>query len=168
MTIPDDFTANWHKMTRNDLATHYGVGVKTITEMCRQLGLRRGSAKVHKSLRSMPDGFAEAAHMTESQLCTRFGCGKSAVKRWRGELGIDGNAQRSARHTPVAPTIKDPRVSIAAKYLQRTRPVYRCNEAGGFGGTTHWRCGREVMTDAALVAKAVAMGWDADEWRRVA
>lgn len=169
LTVPPNFAENWQIMTVEELAEHHGIATQTVTKICRQIGLKRGDNKVKKPLRPMPDGFAEAAHLSENALRIRFNCGIAAVRRWRKEAGYVPQQNRAVDREPstLRPGVENPRIPLAAKYLQKDRPVYRCGEDGRYGGTTHWRVGRQVMTDADLLEKAAALGWDGDEWRRV-
>jgi hypothetical protein len=169
LTVPDNFADNWQIMTAEELAEHYNIATQTVTKLCRQLGLKRGSEKLKNSLRPKPDGFEEVAHLSEHALRLRFACGVHAVRRWRKEIGYVSPQNRAIDRAPsvLRMGVEDKSAVLAQKYLQKNRPVYRCDANGKFGGNTHWRCGRDTLTDAALVEKAKALGWDAGEWRRV-
>lgn len=162
MTIPDDFAANWQIMTREELAGHYGIAVQNVSKICHKLGLKRS-----RTPRPVPENFADVAQLSERVLRARFSCGVNTIRRWRRELDISARRVPEREPTALRIGVEDKSAALAAKYLQRTRPVYRCDADGRFGGSNYWRCGREVLADAGLVEKAKSLGWDAGEWRRV-
>lgn len=165
MTIPDDFTANWQKMNREELAEHYRITVKAVTKICRHLGLtRRAGAKVNVERLPPPAGFEKIMSLPEDVLCRRLGCRRFDVRRWRRQFAFVPN--KSGKYEPVAPAVfRD--ATLAARYLQRHGPVSRCTADGKMGKGDHWMRGNKVKTDAEVIEIAVRLGWDAEEWRRV-
>lgn len=58
---------------------------------------------------------------------------------------------------------------LAADHLRRLSSVWRCNENGSPNPKgKFWRRGWAILTDAELIARAVAKGFDPSAWMRVA
>lgn len=165
MTIPDDFTANWHKMTREELAEHYNISTDSVTKICRELGLKRPhGAKVNVKRADAPNGFEKIMHLPESVLAKRLGCRQFDIRRWRRQHGYQPNPSHKVE--PAQPVVfRD--ATLAARYLQKRGPISRCTAEGRMGRGDHWMRGNKVKTDAEVIELAVQLGWDADEWRRV-
>lgn len=134
-------------------------------------------APVNKPGLTIPPEFAEfyTAH-TRAETAARFGIAVRTVGKWSGLLGLTKRTPRAVAkpapkpaHSgrvfvstftqtgPVDRSYKeDSRAGEAARYLQPDYiPTYRCR-ADGVQDTAgkFWRCGRRILTDAEIIAKA--------------
>lgn len=161
--IPEGFAEVAAKWTSAQLQEHFGLSCHVVARMRRTLGI---NVEHRAPARPIPLGFREVARtMSAAFLCDRFGAGLDTVRRWRAELGIVVTPGRKA---PVrAPTARGPE-DMAANYLRRTCPVYRCRGDGQQDQRgKHWRYGRSVLTPDEMVSLARRKGFDPDSWRRI-
>lgn len=143
--------------------------------------------------RPCPDGFTGmAGAMTYAELCQHFSAGVEIVRRWSHETGVVIGSTRERRSRGRIPTPKTPRTrkavhwkqisrpvvrtqtdcsrpGMAAEYLRRFGPVYRCTALGRFDlKGDMWRRGSVVLTDDEIIDRALANGWAPDAWKAIA
>lgn len=161
--------ARSHGKTYEETAEIISRSSSSISQRIRRLGIKPGPAS---NLLWNPEAIATlrllAPTHTSAEIAVTVQRSVRAVRHKRLALGIN---IKSGRNVPVPekrtpPHFTPPVIHIhtgqtgdAQRYLQRARyVVYRCDEDGrqrqdgGF-----WRCGRHVIDDAALVAKADAL-----------
>lgn len=136
----------------------------------------------------VPDDFAELQRrMTIHHLMAHYEVGRKIIRRWLEETGnkrvrfakpADQPSQRKRGATAPAPKhnvstfLLAPRAIAsrrdltpagrAAEFMQRDRPVFRCDERGQQAENgAFWMCGRVRLTDAELIERAEAKGFRA-------
>lgn len=130
---------------------------------CARIGLKR----------AIPDDFLVILRRLGSQGAARhYRSSLSTVTRWRRELKMKPQARmkkgigqsRVDRGFVARPLIVNrdmSRVGMAAEYLSRFGPIYRCTEEGKPNAKgSHWRRGFAVMSDAGMIERAKRMGWN--------
>lgn len=190
--IPADF-AKWNATEGNpELSKRYGVGFSMLARWRREAGVeareRTQEQRGGRKRMETPADFAEFARgKSVRELVEHYGISTEAVRRMRNEAGLPPVAAGWARvnaarakpahlvtnaymSTPLNRTVKDgSRAGLAADYLRRDAPVYRCRPLGAADANgSHWRYGRVVLSDAELIERAERKGWSADAWKRVA
>ncbi len=166
--------------TANEIAEKEGISAagvrKSLTYACALPADRRPSPNKVET----PKGFAEIVPLlTIEQLEERFGLKRGVIYRMCRENGLlpaRKPMKRRVSYRPwgAPPKALDPvnhdgsRAALAAEFLRRWAPVYRCDAEGhqlqdGF----FWRHGRQVRTDDELIERATAKGWNPDAWREV-
>lgn len=140
---PADLAARCGEMHLAELSRHYGVGYKLVGRWLRQTGLT-ASPSPHK-LAGMKPKPERTGYRKMSMVAKRAYCASLAPT---GSGGAD---------------------ALAADYLRRRSPVYRCGPTGAFnpkGG--FWRAGMAILTPDELIERARRHGYDPDQWRRIA
>lgn len=134
----------------------------------------RGQCKACvKRRRPVPDDFAEVvARLGSARAARHYQSSLSTVTRWRRELGM-------APHRPAKPTRPRnggnlrgfgksslfrhkiySRVELAAEYLCRLGPTFRCGPLGGADAKgKYWNRGGHVLTDHEILERANLAGW---------
>lgn len=134
----------------------------------------RASEIAHKRvLDPVPHGFKQAApRMTMKELRVRHSRSADVIRRWCREAGVQPRKSAIATYKP-APASRNIEQSVAGRAvdecLRKYGPVYRCDVAGaplpdGF----FWNRGGRVLSDDDVIARAEALGWDRNAWRRAA
>lgn len=179
--MPEDFAVLAATMTNAQLVQHYRCGGSSPSLWRRQLGLaanpqRKGGA----NKRPTPPDFATyAPGKTVEHLSLHYGLGTETIRRMRADHGIvsvrpaAASKLRSVNNaymtTPTTRVQRDMTLAgQACDYLRRYGPVWRCSERGGPSvNGPFWRRGSAILTDAELIERAEAMGWDRGAWMRV-
>lgn len=170
---PPDFAALAPGMFHKNLMAHYGAGTDTVRRWAVECAVRIGANADRSKLRQLPDGFALVAPtMTIKELRLRFHACHAVIYRWLEDAGVKA---RKTTHwnqpgSNVRRVTKDgSRTGIAAEYLRRFGPVYRCNKIGGPDTKGKlWRRGTAILTDDELIDRAQRNGWNPDAWREIA
>lgn len=189
---PADFATLAPTMTLGQAKPHWHRGETTLRRWEIETGARLIRADRH---RPMPDDFVPRhATMDVCSLARHYNACKTVVRRWSVEAGIarkhGETIRRPAsvafeRQAPERPKpartgkqkfspvdrarIDTSSAGMAADFLRRFGPVVRTDAAGRFKGDgDHWRRGSRIMTAGDVVERARAMGFDPDEWKRVA
>jgi hypothetical protein len=151
--LPSDFAQVAATRSVLDLRKHYGVGERTIRRWLAEAGIVRTRA-CRFGGREMPARAVKVA--TPKADSTRPSAARSV---WR---------QPGPRPLPDARD--NSRAGMAAQYLQKFGPVFRCNAEGRLDPRgTHWnRGGRTVLTDDEIMERARSKGWDPDAWMEIA
>lgn len=179
--MPDDFPEVAPGKSVNMLMAIYSCGPGPVARWRKQAGIlpSRPAANVklpRREARAVPDGFALVARgMTMKQLRERFGASEALVRRWCAEAGVEPRRAgyvhfRQAQPRPLPGARDNSRAGMAAQYLQKFGPVFRCNAEGRLDPRgTHWnRGGRTVLTDDEIMERARSKGWDPDAWMEIA
>lgn len=170
--VPEGFAEKAATHTNSELQEMFSVGRKSVLRLRRIVGVP--SPPVDRSHpRKMPEGFAgRAKTMTRSQLCAYYSCSYKTLARLIREADVEPMSYNRARPRKMMPidTVK-PSLSYAgeaAEYLKRWGAVTRCNEAGRFDPKgSMWRRGSAILTDDEVIERAVAKGWDRNDWRKL-
>ncbi|MDQ2762682.1 MAG: hypothetical protein M3Y22_04085 [Pseudomonadota bacterium] len=176
--IPSDFAAYGHR-TNLFLCAHFQVSKQVIARWRRESGtpkprqLRTRSTFVPKL---MPENFAAIAPALQlHEARAFFGVGDGPLRRWAMNCGVTFRRPANANHRATAIKVdRDDsrdmsRAGMAADYLKRFGPVFRCNERGNpEGRPTHWRRGSFVLTDQEIIERAERNGWRHDAWKALA
>lgn len=170
--LPDDFADHAATSSNPQLMQRYGVSINVITRFRKQSGIAAPKAGTTFAPLAMPDGFALVAPtMTIKQLRLHYGRGPEVIHRWLGEANVRPkklafgyqNGAKTVVHRDMS------RIGQIADFLRYWGPVCRCNPNGRADPKgTHWRRGSAVLTDAELTVRAIAKGFDADDWKRIA
>lgn len=171
--MPVDFTEHGSVEKNAELSARYGVGICTITRWRNESGCSAPrSAFSGPPKAPVPDGFAlTAPTMTMKQLRLHYGRGSDVISRWLNEANVKPKTLQYGYRTGAVDHAKRDmtRAGQAADFLKRWCPVYRCDERGrACTRGDMWRRGNAVLTDAELIERAEAKGFDADAWKRVA
>jgi transposase len=143
LALPADFAAVAEGNSQEEIAAHYGVGIKTV---CRWLD----DAGLDRTARHAAPARVQKSRQRNSTIPTAA----------NGRLAIDRPSGLRLMMSPAAP---------AAEFLQRYGPVYRCDADGNPDPRgTHWRRGSFVLTDDELMQRARDKGWDPERWRQLA
>lgn len=152
-------------------------------------------ARKHRDRLDMPGLEENAITMTLAELGRLYSCDPSAVWKRLNRMGLKARVQtpeerseigrkacavareiRASKPKPIFQHRWRTRVQnttntlsqadLAANYLRRDCPIYRCDEAGkpDFTGQ-HYRRGSMVMTAKDLMDLARRKGWNPDAWR---
>lgn len=134
--VPADFVANQALMSIPHLMAHYGVGRKVIRRWLDETGNKRvRPAKAE----AQPDKRKKAAPAP-------------LLRPTVGTFFLTPLAFSSRRD--LSP------VGRAAEFMQRDRPVFRCDERGQQAQNGRfWMCGRVRLTDDELIERAEAKGF---------
>lgn len=174
--MPDDFPEVAPTMSTDALARHYRAGAGKVLKWLKDIGIQRSSADTRFRARPVPEGFAGLAReLTTHELVDRFGVSADTIKRWRRAAGVRLRQRRNFVtrgpgtniHTPAMDT------SLAGRAvtdcLRQKGPIWRCNANGQFNPKGQWwNRGGHVLTDDEVIARAERLGWDRDQWRRLA
>ncbi|UIJ43705.1 hypothetical protein LZK98_11450 [Sphingomonas cannabina] len=161
-------------MTVPQLKAHYGVGENTITRWRKLTGIVRMGPVV----RALPEDFARLAnYKTRGDLAKHYAVSADTVTRWRRAAGLPRFPVTSAVHfrgpglsTALTRGRRDETLAgRAVDHLRRYGPVYRCREDGepDFAGR-FWNRGGHVLTDDDVIQRARRLGFDPDDWKRLA
>ena len=182
---PADFAEMAATMSNPQLAKHYGCGTCLPGRWRKELGLGEPPRmKSGPAPRVIPDDFKTwAVGKSLRAIAARYGMSHEMARRFRVQIGVQHNPVgkhvtpdkpahlvRNAYMTaPVDRAVKDgSRAGLAADYLRRDAPVYRCRPLGAADANgSHWRYGRVVLSDAELIERAERKGWSADAWKQV-
>lgn len=187
--IPDDFAELAAKMSNTALRKHYRTNWANIDAWREQSGIPSLPPGPRPDLLArIPEGFEAAARsgLNDVMLAERFGLSRTCVGRYRRALGIaPADRVYAARRTGKAGAVRahwrqpgprplpdardNSRAGLAAQYLQRFGPVFRCDPTGRADPSgTHWnRGGRYVLTDAEIMERAERNGWVPDQWKEI-
>ncbi|WP_422057730.1 hypothetical protein [Sphingomonas sp.] len=151
--LPSDFAEAAATRRVLDLRKHYGVGERTIRRWLAEAGIVRTRA-CRFGGREMP---ARDTKPVEQQAIAP----KRATPR---------SVWRQPGPRPLPDARDNSRAGMAAQYLQKFGPVFRCNAEGRLDPRgTHWnRGGRTVLTDDEIMERARSKGWDPDAWMEIA
>lgn len=118
-----------------------------------------------------PPGFSSAApHLTMKQLRERYRRSAYHINLWCAEKGVRPLHIGRMKALPPARAIEQSLAGRAVEEcLRRYGPVFRCDATGaalrdGF----FWNRAGRVLSDDDVIARAEALGWDRDAWRRAA
>ena len=147
------------------LAAHYRASTRAINRFFAETGLSPAPQK-RRSI-PCPEGFAEnAQRMTNTTLSIKYDVSLSVIARWLRECGIKSNRTlerwaSAKKFTPkpvksaIPPPKRTEKCDIAAEYMRRLMPVFRCGPTGKYmQGGSHYRVGTVVMTPDELIAEA--------------
>ncbi|MDY7525510.1 hypothetical protein [Sphingomonas sp. 10B4] len=174
LSVPADFAEHAPTSCNPDLAQRYGVSINIISRWRNETGCRapKPVPPTVANAAPIPDGFALVAPtMTMKQLRLRFGRSSHVVHRWLTLTNTKPKKLQSGyRNGPTNAVLRDmTAVGQVADYLRRWGPVFRCNKVGQADPRgTHWRRGLAILTDVELTDRAVAKGYDAGAWERIA
>lgn len=178
LPMPADFAARADGVPNRTLMAHYGVSLGVIGRWRREAGVRPASGGKGRPFvtAAMPDGFALVAPtMTIKQLRERYGRCKTVIERWLAEAGVTARKplDRHIGNYPLQLTKRvhrdESRAGLAAEFLRRFGPVYRCRSTGEASiGGSHWNRGGFVLTGDELIYRAERLGWNPEAWRMVA
>lgn len=119
--------------------------------------------------RERPEEFAEMVMQCGSYVTSRkLKVSLSTISQWRKELGLSGKSspkqmrklRRGLRKIVQQTYAIQGRDELAADFLRRAAPIYRCRESGEpapDGG--YWRRGNVVLSKDEVIARAVRAGW---------
>lgn len=182
--VPDGFTAIAATTRNADLMERYGASMEVVRRWRRLTGIpaqRKGRDPVNK--RAVPDGFALVVQgMSRSTLARHYCVSRETVDRWCALAGVAPKRWQprtspkkglgaDRAFNPANHAHRDgSRAGLAADYLRRLGPVYRCGPDGRQCATGEFwnRGGRTLLSDAELIERAQQLGWDPDAWRRLA
>lgn len=138
--VPDDFEANWRRMSIRALAAHYRRQCMTVVEWARELGLNRKDAPL-RVCKPKP------AKVAKPRVVRIVKPTKETTKPLKPNAFQNVPVDRVQRDMSAA--------GQAADYLRRFGPVYRCDWRGlpladGF----FWRRGTAILTDQDLIERA--------------
>lgn len=137
-------------------------------------------------LRPVPGDFREVAPgRSINELQRIYGAGPDTIVRWRKETGVGTSRipapRRVAPRKPTGIRSRQPlprplidardqsRAGLAAQFLQKFGPVFRCTAEGQADPKgTHWRRSSSVLTDAEIMERATRQGWRPNQWRELA
>jgi len=177
--LPADFIEHMGDSFES-LACRYGVSTRTIRRLVRQTGLDRKPKIFGRSKGPAPEGYAEIARERHAhELEAKYGVSEQVRRRWDREIGYERKRIAPARVEPPKnprgrpaymtapvdrPIVDVSRAGMAADYLRRFGPVYRCNAMGRpvdalIDGkpnrdATHWRCGNAIVTGDDIIERA--------------
>lgn len=176
--VPDDFAAYAALETVTKLCARYGCGTALIARWRRDVG----GVKPRPSGRpiAIPADFAERApRCTASELMEHYGVrDHRTIRKMLASAGVESRrpalvphlgGMGRARAAPLCVNRNTSRAGMAAEYLRRFGPVFRCAADGRQKPDgTHWnRGGRTILTDAEIIERAERNGWKPDAWREV-
>lgn len=171
LPVPEDFTDHAHQLSEL-LEQRYGVGRSTIARWRRAVGM---PGRTEFKAKVMPENFAAVAPaLTLAEARALYGVADELLRRWEATTGVK---LRRLRVTHPAGRLKMDRdnrrdmsrAGLAADYLRRFGPVFRCDQHGKPSEKgTHWARGRYVLTGAEIIDRAERNGWQPDAWRTVA
>lgn len=167
MPMPHGFAGHASVSSNDELRARYNVGKAAIIRWRKECGVpgkRNGDTK-----KPLPETFAATARgLSRPQLCQRYGVCDSVIRRWQKEAGVTPFSPKlrplkSWGQTAPLKTVDnrpDSLVTRAQSHLQRIGPVWKRGD--GF-----YVFGRQMTVDQML-SRAEAMGFDPNEWKRVA
>ena len=170
---PPDFAELAPGMMHKGLMAHYGAGTDTVRRWAVECDVVIGGSVDRSKARRLPDGFALVAPtMTMRELRLRYHACHSVIYRWLDEAGVHARKPThwNQRGSSLRPVTKDgSRAGIAAEYLRRFGPVYRCDKLGRPDAKGKlWRRGSAILGDDELIDRARRNGWNPDAWREIA
>lgn len=172
LPVPANFADHAHQLSEV-LERRYEVGRSTIARWRRAVGM---PGRTEFKAKAIPDNFAAVAPtLTMAEARAMFGVADELLRRWEASTGAKLRRLRVVTH-PAGRLKMDrdnrrdmSRAGLAADYLRRFGPVFRCDQHGKPSEKgTHWARGRYVLTDAEIIDRAVRNGWQPDAWRAVA
>lgn len=184
--IDDDEFRKVAHLPNKELCAMFRVYEQAICEARKRVGIPappRGQTPA-------PADFADrAADMTLAQLVAHYGRSDWLVRQWLkakglravsavpvrkprgpGSTGWKSFGQRAAGDwTKQFDASDSSRAGMAARFLRRFGPVYRCDAGGkplpdGF----FWNRGGFVLSDEEVIERALRNGWAPDAWMAVA
>lgn len=154
-----------------ELEQIYGAGRATIARWRKEVGK---PGKTQFRAKVVPENFAAIAPtLTLAEGSALFGVDEKLLRRWEAAAGVH---MRRIKPTLPAGRLKMDRdnrrdmsrAGLAADYLRRFGPVFRCDQLGKLSEKgTHWARGRYVLTGAEIIDRAERNGWQPDAWRTV-
>lgn len=162
------------------LVAHFGVNVSCICEVRKELGLPAPNPT--RGPKPLPDGFTDdAPRMTMAELCAKYERSRPVIEGWLKRAGVTARRAVPVRRpmsfgeraaggvTKMHDASDSSRAGMAARYLRRFGPVYRCDALGkptpdGF----FWNRGGFVLSDDEVIERALRNGWAPDAWMAVA
>ena len=174
-SAPADFAKYAAVETNPQLLKRFKCGAKMLQRWRRETGIR-GDSNRDRPTRALPapDGFELIAPgMTEKQLRERFGRSSEKIRKWCAEAGVAPRraglkpGAASFRFNPQAPVVHRDvsRPGLAADFLRRFGPVYRCGPNGRpMTNGLHWNRGGHVLTDEEIISRAIRNGWKPESW----
>lgn len=187
-TVDRDAFRRLAHLPNADLVAHFGVNVSCICEVRKELGLpapksiwRHGDNPTRQP-KPLPEGFTDdAARMTIAHLCRKYERSRAVIEGWLKRAEITpvravtitrskSFGERAAGGWTKMHDNRDcSRAGMAAKFLGRLGPIYRCDARGkplpdGF----FWNRGGFVLSDDEVIERAERNGWREHEWRDLA
>lgn len=178
---PENWAALVADKTPNQVREALDISHTTYRRFARQTGIRAGragSSRNHSRLdQPPPEFYTDARTMTLWALRHKYKMGEERAKKFLKLRGIapdkrklptsyasGGGQPFSSNLTATISTL-----DTAARYLQRFFvPVCRLSPLRRENSEKVWACGRLELTDAELLEKARAKGWNADGWKMLA
>lgn len=162
--VPDDFAAHAHK-TNAELAAFFGARLEMVTRWRNETGLAGSCVSPNRPVKepAPTDLRMRARLMTRRQLCEHYRKCSTTIDGWlksincRAKPGASGNPTWSNLGGLTKPhdARENSEAGRAAKFMQGFWPTYRCDLRGNLlADGAFWKCGREVMSDAALIVAA--------------
>lgn len=172
--VPADFAQYAAVETYDELIRRYRASTNLLARWRRMVGVTR-----QVTLLPPPEGFRLVApNHTVRELRVRYGRSFDTIYRWCQLCGVEPRkaaplaAGASTRNFhPQNHAHRDTtRAGMAADFLRRLGPVFRCTPEGrAKPDGTHWnRGGRTILTDAEIIERAERNGWRPDAWKEIA
>lgn len=169
--VPKDFADHAHLLSEV-LERRYDVGRSTIARWRRAVGMQ---GRTEFKPKVIPDNFAAVAPaLTMAEARALYGVADELLRRWEAATGVKLRRLRVVLPAGRLKMDRDnrrdmSRAGLAADYLRRFGPVFRCDQHGKPSDKgTHWARGRYVLTGAEIIDRAERNGWQPDAWRAVA
>lgn len=173
--VPHDFHEVAPGVAINVLQRHYGAGQETIARWRDEAGIPKQRPIMPSTRRLVPDGFADVVRqLTVKQLRERYAASEPLIRRWCAETGTEPRKAgvvrfRQVQPRPLTDHRDQSRAGMAAIFLQRFGPVFRCNANGHADPKgTHWRRSSAILTDVEIMERATRNGWAPDAWKAIA
>lgn len=187
LAIPDDFAVNAARESNHTLAERYGVSRRTVSGWRHESGLPDYSA-TNTTRKDMPADFKKVAvGLTNARAAEHYGVSWHTIKRWHaeagtrpagqfyaGRLGMRNRGGNYLSQQGKAPLTRDhdgrdaSRAGMAARFLQRTGPIWRCDAQGNpLPNGFFWKHCNRVISDDEVIERAERKGFDPDAWKRL-
>lgn len=151
---------------RGDLCTECGEKISP----CSRGRCRRCAYSTFK--RSVPIDFLIILRARGSLGAARyFKASLSTVTRWRRECGVKPqdravkssagkSVRRAFRQTPLAQQRDCSAAGLAAEFLRKSSPIFRCDQRGRLNPKgKFWHRGGYVLSDDEVIVRAQRQGW---------
>lgn len=187
MAIARDLIAKGN--SAKQVAETLGRTRRSVVEAASRFDFGCWKSRPGRAAPEAPDGFAEYLRdHTYAQAAEHFSAKPASVQRWANKLGVARKFTKkpAASPKPAKTVVRKEQFTRqsftlqqrpesyqrdmseagqAADFMRRDRRVFRCDLNGNQSqGGKYWMCGIVWMTDAELIERARAKGFQAVRW----